>query len=190
MIFFPHKASESKQCRSLLVNLATHLKSKIDLGQVSLLDVYESVQSRIASIDLLAAKSAQARSRVRWAEEGETFSRYFFRLEKKHGAENWIPAMKNSDGSIASNIVDICNSWVSFYSALFTACDTDQLVQSTLLDELSSSLSSVQATSCEGHISVGEAFAALSVLSTIHPNLSPFCGKIKNMQCTKSTRHD
>ena len=50
--------NESKQSRELLVNLATHLKSKIDLGQVSLLDVYESVQSRIADIDLAAARDA------------------------------------------------------------------------------------------------------------------------------------
>jgi len=160
--FCSRKASESKQCRSLLVNLATHLKSKLDLGQVSLLGVYESVQYHIASIYLSAAKGAQARSCVRWAEEGETSSSYFFRLEKKHGAENWIPAMKNPDGSIASNIVDICDSWVSFYSTLFTACDTDHSVQNSLLDELSSSLSSAQVTCCEGQISVSEAFASLS----------------------------
>jgi len=156
------KASESKQSRSLLVNLATHLKSKIDLGRVSLLDVYESVQSRIANIDLAAAKGAQVRSRVRWVEEGETSSRYFLRLEKKHGSENWISAMKNSDGSIVSDIVDICDSWVSFYSNLFTACDTDLPVQDDLLDKLSSSLSPDQADSCEGHITVNEAFSALS----------------------------
>ena len=89
------KSKDSKQCRSLLVNLADHLKSKIDLGMVSLLEVYESVLSRIAEIDLSAARGVQVRSRIRWA-EGETSSRYFFRLEKKRGAENWIPAMKNS----------------------------------------------------------------------------------------------
>jgi len=70
--------------------------------------------------------------------------------------------MKNPDGSIASNIVDICDSWVSFYSTLFTACDTVHSVQNSLLDELSSSLSSAQVTYCEGHILVSEAFAALS----------------------------
>lgn len=160
--FCARESKDSKLCRSLLVNLATHLKSKVDLGMVSLLDVYESVQSRIANIDLSAARGAQVRSRVRWAEEGETSSRYFFRLEKKHGTENWIPAMKNSDGSIASSIVEICDSWVSFYSSLFTACDTDLTVQDALLDSLSSSLSPEQAGSCDGLISSGEAYTALS----------------------------
>ena len=160
--FCARGAKDSRQCRSLLVNLATHLKSKIDLGMVSLLEVYESVQSRIANIDLLAARGAQVRSRVRWAEEGETSFRYFLRLEKKHGTENWIPAMKNPDGSIASSIFDICDSWVSFYSSLFTACDTDLTVQNSLLDRLSSTLSPQQAGSCDGYISSSEAHSALS----------------------------
>ena len=126
------------------------------------MDVYESVQSRIANIDLATARGAQVRSRVRWAEEGKTSSRYFFRLEKKRGSENWIPAMKNPDGSIASGIVQICDSWVSFYSNLFTACDTDPAVQAALLNQLTSSLSPAQADSCEGFISVSEALVALS----------------------------
>ena len=160
--FYSRKSSESKQSRSLLFNLVTHLKSKIDLGRVSLLDIYESVQAKVADIDLAAAKGAQVRSRVRWAEECETSSRYFFRLEKKNGSENWISAMKNPDGSFASSIVDICDSWVVFYSKLFTACDTDLPIQDELLGKLPSSLSHDQASTCDGHITVGEAFSALS----------------------------
>ena len=158
--FCTRKAKDSKMCHSLLVDLAAHLKSKIDLGQVSLLDVFEAVQSQIANIDLSAARGAQVRSRVRWVEEGKSSSRYFFRLKKKHGAENWISAMKNPDGSIASGIVDICDSWDTFYSSLFTACDTDLSVQAALLERLSSSLSTEQAGSCDGYISVDEAFSA------------------------------
>ena len=160
--FCVRKARDSNQSRSLLVNLSNHLKAKIDLGQVSLLGVFESVQSRIASIDLAAAKGAQVRARVRWAEEGESSSKYFFRLEKKRGADNWIPAMKSSDGDIVSDISGICDSWVSFYSGLFSSCHTDQAIQDQLLDALSLSLSSDQAASCNGHISSNEAFAALT----------------------------
>ena len=118
--------------------------------------------SRIAEIDLSTAKGAQVCSRIHWAEEGETSTRYFFRLEKKRGAENGIPATENSNGSFASSIVEICDSWVSFYSSLFTACDTDLVVQGTLLDQLSSSLPPDQAGSCDGYISSAEAFSALS----------------------------
>ena len=69
--------------------------------------------------------------------------------------------MKNPDGSIASSITDISDTWVSFYANLFTACDTDPLIQSSLLDQLSSTVSSELAGLCEGCISVGEAFSAL-----------------------------
>ena len=155
------EANDRSKHRSLLINLANHLKSKIDMGQVSLLDVFEAVQARISDIDTAAAKGAQVRSRVQWAEEGETSSRYFMRLEKKRGAENKIPAMKNPDGSIASRITDIGDSWVSFYTNLFTACDTDPQVQSSLLDQLSLTLSPGLAGLCEGNISVCEAFSAL-----------------------------
>lgn len=155
------KANDGSKHRSLLNNLANHLKSKIDMGQVSLLDVFEAVQARISDIDTAAAKGAQVRSRVRWAEEGETSSRYFLRLEKKRGAENWIPAMKNPDGSIASGITDICDSWVSFYASLFTACNTDPLVQNSLLDQLSLTLPPGLAGLCEGNISVSEAASSL-----------------------------
>ena len=54
------------------------------------------------------------------AKDGET-SRFFFRLEKRRGANDWISSMKTSDGSILSDISDICTSWRDFYLSLFTA---------------------------------------------------------------------
>lgn len=44
--------------RSLLTNLSSHLKTQIDLGHVSLLDVYESVLAQLAALDSIAAKGA------------------------------------------------------------------------------------------------------------------------------------
>ena len=120
--FCQRKLVDKNMLRSILVNLSTHLKEHIDMGRISFLPVYENVQSRIAAFDLLEAQGARIRSRIKWTEEGETSSSYFFRLEKKHGTEDWISAMKNEDGSIASDISSICSSWMSFYSSLFTAC--------------------------------------------------------------------
>ena len=33
--------------------------------------------------------------------------------------------MKSDDGSVMTDLVGICDSWVSFYSSLFTATNTD-----------------------------------------------------------------
>jgi len=110
---------------------------------------------------LEAAEGARIRSRIRWAEEGETSSSLFFRVEKKHGTENWIPAMWNSDGSLATSIFDICDSWVSYYNCLFSSCPTDHSIQSALLDKLSSFIPVSEVSVCEGPLSCHEVFKAL-----------------------------
>ena len=53
--------------------------------------VYERILAQLASFDLTEAEGARARSRVKWAEEGETSSRFFLRLEKERGTDSWIP---------------------------------------------------------------------------------------------------
>ena len=55
----------------------------------------------------------------------------------------------------------MCDSFASFYSSLFTAEATDPSVQASLLANLPSSLSSEQASQCEGHLTAAECFLAL-----------------------------
>ena len=129
---------------------------------MSLLNVYESTLSTIASLDHAAAEGARIRSRTRWAEEGEGSNSYFFRLEKRNGVEEWFSAMQNPDGSIVADVPGICDSWVSFYSDLFSVCPTNSDVQNQLLDNLSSFVPPSQVPLCEGHLTVEEAHKALS----------------------------
>ena len=79
------------------------------------------------------------RSRVKWAEDCETSSRYFLNLEKRRAASDWISAMKSPDGSVLTSIGGICDSWSNFYSSLFTACVTDPATQTDLLSNVSDS---------------------------------------------------
>ena len=74
----------------------------------------------MAILDSEAARGAQGCARVRWVEEGEILSSYFFRLEK-WSSDRWISALRESDGSIVSSPADFCRSLSSFYSGLFTA---------------------------------------------------------------------
>ena len=159
--FCCNKQSERRQSRSVLTALAAHLKAKIDAGTVSLLDVYHRVLSRIAEFDQSDAEGARVRSRIQWAEEGESSSRFFLRLEKKAGAENWISAMRRPDGTVASDIASICSSWVDFYSELFTACEIDLSAQQDLLANISARLPEEARDSCEGLLSVSEVHTAL-----------------------------
>ena len=154
------KSAVRSKNRDLLVRLAEHLKVKIDAGSISCLAPYHGVLSQLAKINLEAAKGAQIRSHVRWVEEGETSSAYFFRL-KKNSADPWISALRESDGSIVSSPSDLCRSFGSFYTSLFSADVTDSSVQASLLANLPSALSSDQASQCEGHLSIDEYFEAL-----------------------------
>ena len=155
------RSAVSSQRRELLSNLAAHLKSKVDEGFLSIYGVYQSVLGELAALDLDAAKGAQIRARARWVEEGETSSAYFFRLEKKRGADRWISALRDKDGSIVSSPADLCLSFSSFYSSLFTSSPTDPVAQQELLSNVSSTLSPGQALECEGSLTVDEYHKAL-----------------------------
>ena len=147
--------------RDLIARLVDHLKAKVDAGMTSCVGPYFSALEELAKFDLEAARGAQVRSRIRWVEEGECSSSYFFRLEKKRSADRWISALRAEDGSIVSSPVDLCQSFTCFYSSLYTAAPTDPVVQSSLLGNLSSSLPPDKASQCEGHLTVEECFVAL-----------------------------
>ena len=70
--------------------------------------------------------------------------------------------MGNEDGSIVSDISNICNSSVSFYLALFTACQCDGDIQNDLLSKVTSCLLPDQVSCCEGYLSLEEVQIALS----------------------------
>ena len=148
--------------RDTLSKLALHLKGKVDGGSASLFGVYKSVLSQLADLERESARGAQVRSRVRWVEEGESSSAFFFRLEKKRCADRWISALRLDDGTVVSSPDDLCRSFASFYLSLFSAEPVDVSVQASLLDNLSSSLSSAQSALCEGSLTVEECFSALT----------------------------
>ena len=159
--FCCHKSSARSGLRDLLVRLIDHLKSKVDLGSSSCLGPYHSALAELAAMDFQAARGAQVRSRAKWVEEGESSSAYFLRLERKHGSDRWISALRDRDGSIVSSPPDLCTSLSSFYSDLFSASSVDPQVQADLLENLSSSLSGGQSSLCEGHLTVDEVLSAL-----------------------------
>ena len=55
---------------------------------------------------------------------------------------------------------DLCHSFTSFYSLLFTAEATDSSIQASLLANLPSALSSEQASQCEGHLTADKCHSA------------------------------
>ena len=159
------KSRERHSSRSVLINLVSHLKLRIDSGVVSCIEVYHNVLAQISTLDSIAAKGSQVRSRVRWAEEGETSSSFFFRLEKKRGSESWISAIRIRDDVVVSKIDEICSVWRSFYLGFFSAVETDAVTATGLLDNLDSFLTPEQAASCDGPLTVAKVLTALNGMS-------------------------
>lgn len=137
------------------------MKTQIDGGRVSLLEVYEGVLHEISLLDKAEAKGTRLCARVRWAEEGEISSRFFLRQESRKGVGSWISAICRPDGSLASSISVICTSWVDFYSDRFTADQVDLSAQDFLLGCLSAKLPFEASATCEGLLTLDEVFKAL-----------------------------
>ena len=90
-------------------------------------------------------------------------SRYFCRLEKKRRTEQWIAAIRGTDGKVATDIDGICRSWVDFFSTLFSADELDLKVQEDLLENLSVRLPSSSLASFDVPITLDEALSSISL---------------------------
>ena len=102
--------NERPLSRPVLSALACHLKGRIDDRVVFLMPVYERVLAQLASFDLAEAEGARVRSRLKWAGEGETSSRFLLRLEKKQGNESCISAMRVSNGVVVTDVEGVYES--------------------------------------------------------------------------------
>ena len=141
--------------------LAVHLKVQVDLGPLSCLGPYQSTLAELSKFDLEAARGMQVRSRIRWVKEGERSSAYFFRLEKKGAADHRISALRESEGTIVSDIAGLRDFISSFYSGLFASEPIDVTARESMLSNICSTLTSEQSSFCDRLLSISDCRAAL-----------------------------
>ena len=122
---------------------------------------YNSTLAELAKFDLQAAQGTQVRSRVRWVKEGETSTAFFFRLERKRGADRRISALKAADGTVVSDTASLSDVITSFYSSLFSSQPTDGDSCVSLLQHVTSTLYPGDVEVCEGLLTPEECHAAL-----------------------------
>ena len=111
---------------------------------------------------LVDAEATKVRSRIRWAEDGESSASFFLRLEKRHGTESWFSALKDDRDHVVFDLNGIMDAWLSFYSNLFSAESIDVEVQSEMLSFLSHSVPQSDISKCQGLFEPDEAFLALN----------------------------
>ena len=84
-----------------------------------------STRSCLDALDREVARGAQVQARARWVEEGESFTAYFLRLERKCATDRYISALRAGDGSLVADKDGLCTLLRSFYLDLFTAVPCD-----------------------------------------------------------------
>ena len=110
------------------------------------------------------AEAARIRSKVNWYEKGEKSTGYFFKLEKKRGAEKLWTRIKGSDGRYKDDIESILEEQVSFYKQLFTSEGWDRDAAENLLQNIDHKLSEENKKICEMEISLDEISKAVKIL--------------------------
>ena len=157
------KTRKKPKCteHNMLTKLAAHLKIHIHSGRLSFVPIYFSTRSRLDASDREVARGAQVRARARWVEEGESFTAYFLRLERKRATDRYISALRVGTGSLVADKDGLCTLLRSFYLDLFTAVLCDSSARAELRLHISSVLPFDDSETCEGLLSQGECFAAL-----------------------------
>ena len=159
--FCSSRAKRRRQRRSLLEARIASLKALLDQGDASVMGSYKECLAELALLDKLETDGLKVRSRVKWAEEGESSSSFFFKSCKKQRLSSTIFSIKNDQEVEVSDTHDMLNAWESFYKALFSKTNTDKDLQRRLLNFLPNSLSPEERLRCEGPLSFAECFHAL-----------------------------
>jgi DNA repair exonuclease SbcCD ATPase subunit len=118
------------------------LKSSTDDGDIIKGKILE-LENLIKKYYTQKAEAAKIRSRIKWAEEGERSTRYFFELEKKQGENKMWNRIKNTEGKYKYDIDSIIDEQIKFYSKLFTTEGWDENSANKLTQHIESKFPNV-----------------------------------------------
>ena len=126
---------------------------------------YVQVKQKIEIEEIAKVKGAQTRARVKWIEEGERSTKYFFHLEKARAKRKIITRLCKESGEVITDQSKILDEQVSFYKKLYSQTTEVQDVKSetdAFLENLHiPHLDNDEAETCEGMVSLEEATVAL-----------------------------
>ena len=151
--------------RALSCSFASHLKGRIDAGSVSLMGVYENVLQKVKDLDVFLRKVLASALVSNGERRVRCFPNSFCDWKRNPGSEDWISAIRKSDGSLATDISSFCSSWVHLYSSLFSAESLVVPIQDQLLSNLTTRLSPEDSAKGDGLLSLDEVFRTLEGMS-------------------------
>ena len=131
----------------------------------------ESVKEILKVLDNEKLQGSIMRSRVKWVEEGEKSSKFFFDLEKHNYMRKSIRKLKTNSGETITDPEEIALYQKQFYEKLLTSQRCNKSNYSSFINDMCiPKLSETEELQCEGKISLKE---CSDILSTVSKNKSP-----------------
>ena len=121
---------------------------------------YKELLALLKEYDVQWVKAAKIRARVRWAEEDETSSSYFCRLERKRAADRLIFSVDGLPRPTSTSL-EFHEAFRAFYQELFTSTRSFSSDREEMINNISKSLSPDERNLCEWPLSGEECLSAL-----------------------------
>ena len=157
---------KGKQCRNRVMELQNRLEaleiminnSKNEEELSVEIAEYENLKTELQRIYEAKGKGAILRSKVRWAEQGEKPTKYFFNLEKRHFNRKVITEIKREDGKTLVEEYEILKEIESFYGKLYASQDVDnnKAFNDFTCDLQTARLTDEEREELEGYITIEE----------------------------------
>ena len=116
---------------------------------------YNEVKQELKQIDDEKINGHIIRSKVRWHEEGERSTKYFWGLKKARAVKKHLQKLKLKDGRITTDPKEILSAQVDFYRKLYSSKLQDNPSTYSFFDH-TITLNEVDRDDCEGAITIKE----------------------------------
>ena len=165
-IAFSHnKQRRLRKQQVSLTNKLIRLRQRLVDGDDTVSILISDTESQLKARWVKEIEGIMIRSRAQWL-EGKRPSCYFFNLQRIKAQKSHISSVYDLNGTEVSSQEEIQKAHVDFYSCLFSEEPVGVALQDDLLSSLQCELSSDQASSCEGQMTLDEMTFALKKMNS------------------------
>ena len=159
------KKKQNREMKDLQnsINTEKH-KDNPDLQKVNELD------NQLSKLWTQRAKGAIIRSRVKWYEQSEKPTKFFFDLEKNRAKNKLWNKIKCQNGNVVNGLDNIMSEQVKFYAKLFKSEGWNKAKADILLSNIEAKVSEEDKLYCDSNITEDECLRAVKSLEN---NKSP-----------------
>ena len=165
-IAFSHnKQRRLRKQQVSLTNKLIRLRQRLVDGDDTVSILISDTESQLKARWVKEIEGIMIRSRAQWL-EGKRPSCYFFNFQRIKAQKSHISSVYDLNGTEVSSQEEIEKAHVDFYSCLFSKEPVGVALQDDLLSSLQCELSSDQASSCEGQMTLDEMTFALKKMNS------------------------